>query len=271
MMGDNERLGLDESHLQSSSSAYPSPGHNTPRVQSPESVVRHRLNLSDLSRFGRANDRLSNLRSSSGAHNHEAIADADAASTQWRDELPKSHPYNKYSLADSCEVLPSDSLSQQDDDDDEDAETVQKHIALSYRGSERTLPVPQYDGTADAPSPAKRKASYFSLRSVTWSFKRARSGPLRSWVVGVCRGSARRLSLAYRRWKHQQRVDRRQFDAWRARMRRQHPAYPLMSHRDKSLHSFAWEGQRHDEWWQNGQQYRAPGHMARQFRGDGRG
>lgn len=85
----------------------------------------NRLSFSDLSRFGRGNDRLSFLRSSSptsstqhakadSGSRHDVIDEAKAAISGWQDEPRplKRLSYNHYELADSSDVLPCDSMSQ---------------------------------------------------------------------------------------------------------------------------------------------------------------
>lgn len=199
------------SHARSASSTYPSPYHNTPRVQSPLSAYNgHKLSLSDLSRFGRCNDRLSNLRSSSPTSSrkeqlgetsdHDVVLDATVAISEWQDAArPFRHCIrNKYALEDGSELLPSDSLSQRDELSTSSHHSPTSTIARQQWDEELDVvedrqPVQdQYDGAgevqhpsspnADHVSPAivddglhpihrsKRKASQFSLRSLTRSF-----------------------------------------------------------------------------------------------------
>lgn len=57
-------LGDFDRHHRRTSSSYPSHGKASTRIQSPEPMYRqNRLSFTNLSRYGRANDRLSNLRS----------------------------------------------------------------------------------------------------------------------------------------------------------------------------------------------------------------
>lgn len=85
-------------YLRKTSSSYPSQGHASTRVQSPESMLRpNKLSFTDLSRFGKANDRLSNLRStlsSDGGYDKtmstappEAMEEAITAIAQWQGQL----------------------------------------------------------------------------------------------------------------------------------------------------------------------------------------
>ncbi|KAG8407103.1 hypothetical protein J3458_020597 [Metarhizium acridum] len=229
------------SHIRSASSAYPS-SHNTPRMQSPVSEYcrGNRLSLSGLSRFGRTNDCLSNLRSSSPSSNQQAVgdtsnqelmADAAAAITEWQgiSRPVKSATYNNYSLADSSDLFPSDSLSQRGDfslspsspPSQQSARGPAQHAQDYFKPLDS-----QYDGTVDAdrnrsPEPkdgltftatqtfhrSKRKVSQLSLRSLTRSLsKRPRLMAFRQWAANVYHDSSRRLSGAYHRLKYQRKA-----------------------------------------------------------------
>lgn len=294
----------------STSSEYPSPSHGSPRLQSPVSAVCvNRLSFSDLDRFGLANDRLSYLRSSSptsstqdakaDTSHHEVINEATAAISEWQDEPRPTNKtcYNHYELAESSEVLPCDSLSQQ-----ESAHTPTPETPISSTGElgrpkdaagriwESIRPIKdQYDGAADshhasspnpsaapaasvatdtaslAPRRSKRKTSQFSLRSLTNSFaKRPRFAGLRKWANKVCHGGGGRLSQAYRRWRQQHEQERRQFEAWKANRRKQRPADPLKGKPEKGFGAFSFERSRYgnEEWWMEGvARYRAPSWM----------
>ncbi|KAJ6444334.1 Lysophospholipase like protein [Purpureocillium lavendulum] len=299
--------------LRSTSSEYPSPGHASPRVQSPASTVCvHKLSFSDLARFGRANDRLSYLRSStptSSTHGpkadesqHDVLDEASAAISEWRGEAwsPRKPSYSHYEFADSSEVLPDDSLSQRPTPSPFDPDPGSPSI--KHRDDPRSprrrnwdrlqLSKEQYDGPADAqgqgsPAPGtapaasqargasaaatgqahqtKRKASQFSLRSLTRSLtKRPRLASLRRLADTVRRGGSRRITRAYRRWKQQNEMERVQFEAWRANRRREHPADPLKGKAEKGFGVFSFEKTRYgdEEWWKEGvAKYQAPAWM----------
>ncbi|QPH16253.1 hypothetical protein C2857_000851 [Epichloe festucae Fl1] len=302
--------------VRSSSSAYPSAGHNTPRVQSPVSEYHqgNRLSFSGLSKFGRANDDLSNLRSNSPASacsetgregvadtsHHELVADTAAAITEWQDagEPLRKVTYNNYALADSSELFPSDSLSQQQEDDFSLSPSTPPSAAMDPTAASCTSSHDsdalnnlghQYDGTLDArrdgspevkhgPAPAldgssrpfhpsKRKASTFSLRSLTRSLtKRRRLAAIRQWASRVYHTSSRRLVEAYRRFKkqhHQMRPGANGPWDHGHPARGEAPAQSVNREPKGSNAVFEFERRRRSEdWWKDGvSRYRAPSGM----------
>ena len=59
----------------------------------------------------------------------------------------------------------------------------------------------------------KRKASQFSLRSITEPFsKRPRLG-FRKWAASVCREGSRRFNIARQKWKQQTEAEKKDFAA----------------------------------------------------------
>ncbi|KAK2591624.1 hypothetical protein QQS21_010693 [Conoideocrella luteorostrata] len=298
--------------VRSASSAYPSAGHNTPRVQSPVSEYHYgnRLSLSDLSKFGRVNDDLSNLRSSSptssetgdvgDTSNHELIADATAAITEWQDASQplKRGTYHNYSLADSTELFPSDSLSQRDDvslspsspplitsdllPTSQSTETTSalRNLDDQYDGAldsrrngspevKRTI-APALDGASHSFHPSKRKASTFSLRSLTRSLaKRRRLTTIRQWAGSVYRNSARRIKEAYRKIKYRHQTPLEDVvgsgagpgpGAFRGN---EHPISSPNGKPEGSNRMFAFDrSRRSEDWWKDGvSRYRAPSGM----------
>ncbi|OAA43681.1 hypothetical protein NOR_04256 [Metarhizium rileyi] len=223
------------------------------------------------------------------------MADTAAAITEWQ-EVPrpmKSATYNNYSLADSSDLFPSDSLSQRE--------------AVSLAPSNPPSPPPtkspthksaqsskycehlntQYDGTVEAirnrsPEPkngltpaldttqsfhqSKRKASQFSLRSLTKSLsKRPRLVAFRQWAINFYHGSSRRLSEAYHRLKYHRQGHSGEPGAWRS-MRRRHRrgdgerGNPC----DQPYGEFKYDqgAPGNQEWWKDGvTKYRAPSWM----------
>lgn len=273
-------------HLRKTSSSYPSQDGGSTRVQSPDSMLHaNRLSLTNLSRFSKANHRLSNLRSTLSDDGHdvsmstcppEAVEEASNAIAQWQDELPpKAKP------AESAEVLPCDSASQQlphptpRSAKDAGGVTWESHDLLKG----------QYDGIHEpnnrfeSPDPAlrprtpasqenphrrsKRKASVFSLRSLTNSLsKRPRFG-LRKWASSMYQQTSQRLSLARLKWRQQARRDRRAFEAWRDRHRSRtsQEASPYKGRSDG--HGVLSSSERHEcaneDWWRDGvSRYEAP-------------
>ncbi|RFU73142.1 hypothetical protein TARUN_9107 [Trichoderma arundinaceum] len=279
-------------HIRKTSSSYLSQGNTSTRVQSPESISHpNKLSLTNLSRFSKANDRLSNLRStlssdegcdaSMSTGSPEAIDEAATAVAQWQAEIrPRIASYNRYQLSESTEVLPSDSASQQSPSG--------AHPPLSTPRSAKDAGMVtwgsvghikgQYDGTHEAnsrfesPNPtirspctpanqehphklSKRKASAFSLRSLTNSLsKRPRFG-LRKWASTVYQHGSQRLSLARSKWRHQARQDRRMFEAWRVRHRRTTQDTSLCKEKPSiGYGTFASERKvcTNEDWWRDG-------------------
>lgn len=294
-------------YLRNTSSSYPSQGHASTRVQSPESMLRpNKLSFTDLSRYSKANDRLSNLRStlssdgyfdkSSSTAPPEAREDAIAAITQWQGQVrPRAASYNRYQLSESAEVLPSDSASQQ-------PSPTGVHFLPSTPASAKTKGgltrgsaehmKSQLDGTHEAthqvesPDPAsrsssapanhghpyrqsKRKASAFSLRSLTNSLSKRPRFDIRKWASDFYRQGSQRLNMARLKWRHQTRQDRGIFEAWRARHRRvAQNTFPDQAELNKECGTCSTERKvcSNEDWWSDGvSRYEAPKWM--NFRG----
>lgn len=290
----------------SASSKYPSPGNNTPRLQSPVSEYcrGNRLSFSGLSKFGRGNDCLSNIRSNTPSSNsqraigdtsnHDLMADAAAAITEWQDgSRPiKSSTYNNYSLADSSDLFPSDSLSQREDASLSPSsppsplfQPPRARRSAQHSEDPDNLDT-QYDGAVDAsrnisPEPkngptsaidvsqsfyqSKRKASQFSLRSLTKSLsKRPRMIALRQWARNVYKGSSRRISEAYHRIKCQRHAHSADFGTQKPNVGRQQraDAPKVKSARPYGVFEYEKSGEGNQEWWKEGvTKYRAPSWM----------
>jgi hypothetical protein len=287
-------------HLRKTSSSYPSQGNASTRIQSPESMFHpNKLSLTNLSRFSKANDRLSNLRSTLSDEGHdmsmstappEAMEEAITAIAQWQGELPpRISSYNKYQLSESAEVLPGDSASQQQNPSGAQLPLLTPRSAkgrggLTWGSVEHIKG--QLDGTHEtisrfesSPDPAirspcapvnqehphkrsKRKASVFSLRSLTNSLsKRPRFG-LRKWASTVYQQGSQRLNMARLKWRHQPRQDRRAFEAWRARHRKVAQDGPLCKQEsEKNYGTFPSERKvcANEDWWRDGvSRYEAP-------------
>ncbi|PTB45794.1 hypothetical protein M441DRAFT_76843 [Trichoderma asperellum CBS 433.97] len=294
-------------YLRRTSSSYPSQGHVSTRVQSPESMFRpNKLSLTDLSRFSKANDRLSNLRStlsSDGGYDKtmstappEATEEAITAITQWQSQVrPRVASYNKYQLSESGEVLPSDSASQQQSPSGvhflppTPASATSKG-GLTWGSVEHFKG--QLDGTHEtssrfespdlalrlpgAPSnhghphrQSKRKASVFSLRSLTNSLsKRPRFG-LRKWASTFYRQGSQRLNMARQKWRYQPRQGRGVFEGWKTRYRRvAQNMFPGQEEQKKDDGTCSAERKvcSNEDWWRDGvSRYEAPKWM--NFRG----
>ncbi|KAG5973626.1 hypothetical protein E4U55_000373 [Claviceps digitariae] len=313
----------------SASSSYPSAGYNTPRVQSPvsEHHLANRLSFSGLSRFGRANDTLSNLQSNSPASatsaategvddtsHHELVADTAAAITEWQDASRplRKVTYNNYALTDSSELFPSDSLSQKDSvslspssppptPPGRGPETARGEATAAATTSSEALDGlysigHQYDGIIEARrngssevkyrpalalngmshpfSSSKRKASTFSLRSLTRSLtKRRRLAAIRHWASRVYQKGSRRLTEAYRRFKSHHQTPAAEVNRSWSHGAQQHQGQekiaadpPVKSEDDRPEGSNAVIGferqRRSEDWWKDGvSRYRAPSGM----------
>ncbi|KHN97992.1 uncharacterized protein MAM_04381 [Metarhizium album ARSEF 1941] len=225
--------------------------------------------------------------------NHELMADTAAAITEWQgiSRPIKSATYNNYSLTNSSDLFPSDSLSQREVVSLAPSSPLSEPSAReSTQNPQHVKPLnAQYDGTVDpgrntSPEPnnglapaldaaqtfhqSKRKASQFSLRSLTRSLsKRPRLVALRQWAANVYHGSSRRLSKAYHRLKHQRRTHFGEFGAWRGiGQRRQQAADDAKGSPDQPYGVFEYDnGPRvNQEWWKDGvTRYRAPSWMFR--------
>ena len=110
-------------HRRHASSSYHSNEYESDRPQSPVSIVHlNKLSFSDLARFSKRNDRLSNLRSSSSSspklhtrdEDRDALEEASSAINGWQEQQTSAKdPFKHYELSESSDILPSDSLSQQ--------------------------------------------------------------------------------------------------------------------------------------------------------------
>ncbi|KAG6041766.1 hypothetical protein E4U39_006359 [Claviceps sp. Clav50 group G5] len=311
--------------VRGSSSSYPSVGQNTPRVRSPVSEHNggNRLSFSGLSKFGRANDNLSNLQSNSPTSaasavegvgdisHHELVADTAAAITEWQDASKpfRKLPYNNYELAESSELFPSDSLSQQGNvspspstrppippsrvvpegrrattSTTTTATPTSSIEALDSLGHQydgilearrkRTSEIkyrpaaPALGGTSHPLTSSKRKASTFSLRSLTRSLKKKRRlTAIRHWASKVYQRSSLRLTEAYRKLKSHHPMRHASFSGPWDRQQKQQPAIQARDTNDDKARGsnavFGFERQRRSEdWWEDGvSRYRAPSGM----------
>ncbi|KAL7949938.1 hypothetical protein V8C42DRAFT_309018 [Trichoderma barbatum] len=277
--------------LRKTSSSYPSHGKASTRIQSPEPVIPpNKLSLTDLSRFSKANDRLSNLRSTLSADESyditisttppEVMEEATAAIAEWQDQpRPKGAPYNRYELVESTEVLPSDSASQQSPSGSRLPVTTRSSSKYA-RGLmwETVGPIKgQYDGASEAsnrlesPNPTiqspctpayqeaphkpKRKASAFSLHSLGNPLSKHPRFGLRKWANSVYQHGSQRLSQARLKWIRPARRDRRMFEAWRMRHRgTDQESSPCKEKADRSSGIFSSERREcaNEDWWMEG-------------------
>lgn len=114
--------------------------------------------------------------------------------------------------------------------------------------------------------PSKRKASQFSLRSITSTIaaKRPRLG-LGKLAATIVKGSTRKVSHVRQKWRQQNELEMQQFEAWRATRRRERPGDPLKGKHEKGYSAFSFDRSRYgnEEWWKEGvAKYQAPSWMA---------
>jgi hypothetical protein len=259
----------------------------------------HRLSLSDLSEFVKENDYLSNLCSSTSSSHpesanadnstHAAITDAAAVITEWQGER------NASSSSSSCkddEDFPkcsdrNPSMAPSPTEHSTSETAPDPDIARNYTRTNIQGAKYQLDGAADAErqkSPdinflmeplrltneeslskqTKRRASQFSLRSITDSFnKRPRLG-LHKLASTVYEQGTKHIRHARWQWKQQAEKERGEFQAWRARRRRDRPADVLKGRHEGGFGTFCLERSRyeHEPWWRDGvSRYQAPSWM----------
>ncbi|KAL7962941.1 hypothetical protein V8C34DRAFT_268754 [Trichoderma compactum] len=279
-------------HLRKTSSSYPSQGKASTRIQSPESMFRpNKLSQTDLSRYSKANDRLSNLRSTLSSDecydrtmstNPLEVMEAVTAIMERQGQpRPRVTPYNQYELVESTEVLPSDSASQH-------PSPSGAHLAIDTRSSSKeargltweslNTVDGQYDGANEAnnrlESPAstvrspctpadqehplkkiKRKASVFSLHSLANPLSKHPKLGLRKWASSVYHQGSQRLSQARLKWIRPARQDRRMFETWRMRHRgTNQESSPCKEKADRNSGIYSSEGRvcANEDWWMEG-------------------
>ncbi|KAK7409447.1 hypothetical protein QQX98_008354 [Neonectria punicea] len=269
-----------------STSSYLSKGIRSTRIQSPvtgEPV--HKLSLSNLSQFGRSNNRSSDFRSTStsaksrstsaASSTQEAIADAAAVINQWQGERKPIESYHRYELNSSGEESSSEQGSF---NSDKLYSNSSSNDTKPPRYSEIIEMKNQYDGVGDAPqshpeSPlpsayqrkwpqgAKRKASQFSLRSLTKPLAKRPRLAIKRIASNAYRGGSRQFCRARELMKRQREEELKQYAAWKAMRRRSKPGDALKGKFEKGFGTFSIERSRygHEMWWKDGvEKYHAP-------------
>ncbi|PTB70945.1 hypothetical protein BBK36DRAFT_1137590 [Trichoderma citrinoviride] len=303
MMGDLKLDALDSDasvlggfggHHRRTSSSYPSHGKASTRIQSPESMYRpNKLSFTNLSRYGRANDRLSNLRSTLASDESydvtvtttasDVMTEADTAIAEWQDQQqprPAEASFHRSPLMESTEILPGDSASQQPSPSGARIASAGPGSRLTWRSGD---PIKnQYDGIHEANNrhqspdtttqlpftpanrghqrPSKRKASVFSLHSLSGSISKHRKSGLRQWASSVYQQGSKRLATRLK-WIRPARRDRGLFESWRTRRRgtSQEPSSPCREKAERTVEHrvCASEG-----WWDEGvSRFQAPDYM----------
>ncbi|PTB80735.1 hypothetical protein M440DRAFT_1460569 [Trichoderma longibrachiatum ATCC 18648] len=290
-------LGDFDRHHRRTSSSYPSHGKASTRIQSPEPMYhQNRLSFTNLSRYGRANDRLSNLRSTLASDESydvtmttttsDVMAEADTAIAGWQDQQelrPAEASFHRSPLVESTEILPGDSASQQPSPSGARLPTASPGSATGRLTWRSGSPMKnQYDGIQEAnnrhqspdstrqppctPSdknpqrPSKRKASIFSLHSRTGSISKHRKFGLRQWASSVYQQGSKRLATRLK-WIRPARRDRGLFESWRKRRRgtSQEPSSPCREKAERTVEPrvCATAG-----WWDEGvSRFQAPDYM----------
>ncbi|KAH7160303.1 hypothetical protein B0J13DRAFT_126378 [Dactylonectria estremocensis] len=296
MIDDGLRLDRSESpspeprerRTRSTSSSYPSKGIRSSRIQSPVSDIPiHKLSLSNLSQFGPSSIGISQSNSdsnssstrvaSTGSSTQEAIAEAAAVITQWQGEREPIKSYRRFELKSSEELQPEDSKSSQHVmtvTEDSSSRDSTDSMPPSYSGV-RVIKS-QYDGVADAshpgsplpsayshqfPQAAKRKASQFSLRSLSKPFAKRPRIAIKRVVSNAFHNSVRQISRSRASMKRQHDEEMKQYASWKAMRRRKMPGDAIKGKIEKGFGTFSLERSRygHEMWWKEGvERYHAP-------------
>lgn len=287
----------DTPRVRETSSSYDS--EIVPRVQSPASPPHYNtLREVDIAKYSESRHCLSDLHSS-GAESAEddtsdAVEEAAAVINKWQ-SVPRSKEttYNQYELADSQEVLPSDSVSQANNSPPalvEKKSPTRRILELinaprpSFSESIHAMRL-QYDGVGDirnqdSPNPEavprpmyshdvprgnKRKASQFSLRSLSGHLP-SKARKLKDLANTVIHEGGRKLSEARKKLKQQKEIEKKRFEAWKVNQRKNKPADALKGKPEPgfSFLKFSLEQTRHGhkDWWQEGvRHHEAPSWM----------
>ncbi|TXC11119.1 hypothetical protein FocTR4_00007076 [Fusarium oxysporum f. sp. cubense] len=269
----------------STSSSYHDQGIGFSDVPSPASDTRMpSLDLGDLMKYSRFNDRLSGLRSSSSSSvaarvmrqgsTHRTGVD-EAAAFGHLQRLP-IQSYHYFEIVSSSEDLQSNVTPPQ--------ETMARQPSLEDTiGLEGTYPLtrmkariqtqidsPTENRHSDSPSPpikppqverrSKRKSSVMSLRSLTEGVKRSRAG-VEKLAHNICHNSCNKLRHAYQSVRRQHKEQRKHHSAWKTLRRKLRPEDASKPKHEKESASFSIEqgGRGTDSWWKAGvEKYHAP-------------
>lgn len=282
---DSSSFDRKSEHMRSTSSSYTEQPLNPSRMQSPVSDLGNtKTCLGDLSQYSRANDRLSNLRSSSSSGGptattaYQAAADAAAAMLEWHRPVTS---YHKYELMSSTEDLVPDDTTERNSGECQNSQNSSNQTILAHDTYplKRVTANIQLDGTVEKlyqgsprssvqPSQAKprvikRSASGISLRSLTRSVKRTRR-QVKKLASSAYRSGSRKFGRTYNNIKRRHVKQRKQYSAWKALRRRLKPGDAIKGKPEKGFASFSVERSRHghEEWWKVGvNKYQAPSWM----------
>ncbi|KAF4444894.1 hypothetical protein FACUT_368 [Fusarium acutatum] len=271
--------------LRSTSSSYHDQGTGSNHVPSPASDTRMpSLDLGDLTKYSRSNDRLSGLRSSSSSSVAVRAMSQGRTHGAGVDEAPafghlQRRPiqsYHSFKIVSSSEDLQSIVAPAQ--------KTMARQPLLEdTAGFERTYsltPVktriqtqidsPTENRHSESPSPStkppqverrsKRRSSVMSLRSLTDGVKRSRAG-VEKLAHNICHNSCIKLRHAYQSVKRQHKEQRKHHSAWKALRRKLRPEDASKPKHEKASVSFSIEqgGRGTESWWKAGvEKYHAP-------------
>ncbi|KAG4268408.1 hypothetical protein FPRO04_12369 [Fusarium proliferatum] len=269
----------------STSSSYHDQGIGSDDVPSPASDTRMpSLDLGDLTKYSRFNDRLSGLRSSSSSS--VAARGMGQGSTHGTgiDEVPafghlQRQPiqsYHSFEIVSSSEDLQSNvtpaqkTMARQPSlDDTTGFERIYRLTRVKAR-VQAQIDSPTDNRHLESPSPSikppqverrsKRKSSVMSLRSLTEGVKRSRAG-VEKLAHKFCYNSCSKLRHAYQSVGRQQREQRKHYSAWKTLRRKLRPEDASKLNHEKESASFSIEqgGRGTDSWWKAGVgKYHAP-------------
>ncbi|CAM1511242.1 Fc.00g087550.m01.CDS01 [Cosmosporella sp. VM-42] len=275
---------LQLERVRSASSSYPAEGMVSTRIQSPVSGRGNRLSLSELSQFREANDRLSNLRTSSSSSSRprsvstansteQAIAEAAAVITAWQGEREPVASYPRFELPESDEDLLRATSPRRDRCSDDTGSSCRsnppRYSDVSQHAYYRTVGIrsegAREESQADSPSPlarpqtwpkgAKRKASQFSLGDITKPLtKRARHGIKKLASMAYRNGSRQFSKVRDKIRRHEEELRRQAILKAKSRKRK------LWVDSDRITVWVRDTG--HDGWWKEGvKKFHAPSWM----------
>ncbi|KAF4334648.1 hypothetical protein FBEOM_11514 [Fusarium beomiforme] len=267
------------------SSSYPDLDTKPSNAPSPASDTRiPRLDLGDLTKYSRINDRLSCLRSSSSS---SAAAEAksqegtkkgrfDAASAfEHLQRLPTSS-YHRFEIVSSSEDLPSNALTPQSNmairtSLEETAEPTQTYAPTRVKAQAQT----RFDGLTEiqhpgSPSPSikppqmeskrKRKASTISLRSWTESVKRSRV-EVKKLAHNIRHSGCNKIRQACQNIKRQHKEQKKHYSVWKALRHKFKREDAIKDKHEKEPGTFSIEKSKREteSWWKAGvDKYHAP-------------
>ncbi|KAG5753768.1 hypothetical protein H9Q69_004188 [Fusarium xylarioides] len=269
----------------STSSSYHDQGTGSNDVPSPASDTRMpSLDLGDLTKYSRFNDRLSGLRSSSSSSVAARAMSQGRTHGAGVDEAPafghlQRRPiqsYHSFEIVSSSEDLQSIVTPAQ--------KTMARQPPLEdTTGFERTYPLtpmkariqtqidsPTENRHSESPSPStkppqverrsKRKSSVMSLRSLTEGVKRSRAG-VEKLAHNICYNGCDKLRHAYQNVRRQHKEQRKHHSAWKALRRKIRPEDASKPKHEKASASFSIEqgGRGTESWWKAGvEKFHAP-------------